>query len=206
MTIIRWLPVSVVFLMLLVGERVADAHGGPLKTVHGRVGPYPVAINYYGEPIGGLDLVFTIVPDASLGLPPGAITYAAVAVPGTTTNAVPVAARLEADPDNPAGVAGTVNLPVSGDWLLHIEMDGPLGHFDYDFPILAGAPPAVPEWAGWLVGLLPVAVALGFIGSQARRAAPPSSAGAGPAGRQHGARAADDQLRAPRGHKDSAIC
>jgi hypothetical protein len=176
----RWLPVSAAFLMLLMGGRAADAHDGPLKTIHGRVGPYPVAISYFGEPTGGFDLAFTIAPDASLGLPPGAITYAVVAVPGTTTNAVPVAARLEADPDNPAGVAGAVNLPVSGDWYLHIEMDGPLGHFDHDAPILAGAPPAIPEWAGWLVGLVPVAVALGFIGAQARRAAPSSAARAEP--------------------------
>jgi hypothetical protein len=35
-------------------------------------------------------------------------------------------------------------------------------------PVLAAAPPAIPEWLGWAVGLLPVWAIIVFVLAQAR--------------------------------------
>ena len=166
---LRWLLLTGVLAALFFGGATpAAAHNtGPLKTFPVHIGPYPATVNYYSNPRGGQALQFTIVPDRSVR---GPLHYQVTAVPGTSVDAVPVKAVLEPDVDNPAGTAGRVNLPVSGQWLLSVDVAGPLGPGAGDVPILAGAPPAMPEWLGWLIGLLPVWAILGFILAQARRA------------------------------------
>jgi hypothetical protein len=144
---------GILFGLLLASAGEAAAQGtAPIKTINVRIGPYPMIVSYYSEAHGGRPLVFSIAPQAGQ---PGPTSYQVTAVPGTLVNAVPVKAVLEDDPAHP-GVRGTVNLPVSGQWMLSIDLDGPLGASFEDVPVLAGAPPAMPEWLGWLIGLLPV--------------------------------------------------
>ncbi len=151
-----------------LGTGATAAHDGtPLKSIKVQMGPYPVTVNYWSAPRGGQALIFTIVPDQQES---GPTKYQIKAVPGTTVDAVPVNAKLEPDLGNPRGIQGTVNLPVSGQWLLNVDVDGPHGPSNADVPVLAGAPPAIPAWLGWLIGLLPVWGALGFILAQALRA------------------------------------
>jgi hypothetical protein len=138
----------------------------PIKTIDVRIGPYPMKVSYYSEAQGGKPLIFRIAPQDTLG---SAIEYEVTAVPGTTVNAVPIKARLTPDPDQAGAVRGTVNLPVSGQWMLTVNVIGPKGRGDADVPILAGAPPAMPEWLGWLIGLLPAWLIIGFVIWQARR-------------------------------------
>jgi hypothetical protein len=158
---------GILFVLLLVGVGQAAAQdSAPTKTLQIQLGPYPVSVNYYNEPRGGEALIFSITPETE---PPGPITYKVTALPGTTVNAVPVKATLEADPGRSGAVRGQVNLPVSGQWMLFIEADGPLGSAAEDVPILASARPAVPEWFGWMIGLIPVWAVIGFILAQARR-------------------------------------
>ncbi len=163
-------------LLLLVvfglGSGQAAAHSGdPLKTIAVRVGAYPMLVHYYNDPRGGEALVFGIEPQAGAAAPS---SYRIVAIPGATTNATAVNASVTTAVDH-AGIDGTVNLPVSGQWLLEIQVDGPLGSSYAEAPLLASAPPAIPEWAGWIVGFLPAAALGGFIMMQLRRAraAPP---------------------------------
>lgn len=167
----RFLAVyGMLVLMLGVGGASASAHSGtPLKSFKVQAGPYPVMVNYYTTPRAGQALVFTIVPDSAAARR-ARIRYTATAVPGTMVNAVPVKAELDPDVDNAGAVGGTVNLPVTGQWLLSIDLDGALGPGQGDAPILAAAPPAIPEWMGWLIGMLPIWGILGFLIAQARRA------------------------------------
>lgn len=146
--------------LLLAGAGSVQAHGGePLNTIRARVGPYPVVIEYYSAPRGGEPLLFAIRPETP---PTGALRY--------QVTAVPVTAGLEPDPDDPTGIHGRVILPVSGQWLLSITIDGPLGAASREAPIVAGAPPAIPTWLGWLIGLIPTGAMLSFLATQALRA------------------------------------
>lgn len=164
----RMLIVCGTLIALIIGGQPALAHeAGPLRSLDKRVGPYPVRVEYYTEPRGGQPLIFSIEPSAATS----GLRYTVTAIPGTTVNAVPVRATVYATPDHPNGVEGSVQLPVSGQWLLSIEIDGPQGLGTEDVPVLAGAPPAIPEWLGWLIGLLPVWAMAGFILAQSRRAA-----------------------------------
>jgi hypothetical protein len=152
----------------LVNTEAASAHAGnPLRAVSIQAGRYPIEIRYYTEPRAGHILEFTIVPQLPITT---SMRYKVSAVPGTFVDAVPVKAALEPDLDNPTGIAGRVNLPVQGQWLLSIEVEGPLGPAWGDAPILAQAPPAIPEWVGWLIGLLPFWAMLLFIGTRLREA------------------------------------
>lgn len=155
-------------LLVLGGEPARAQSRQPLKTIDVQVGGYPLQVSYYSEVQGGGTLEFGIAPQAG-GSVPG--SYVVMAVPGTTVNAVPVRARLERDPERPGGVRGSVHLPVSGQWMLSVDVIGPLGHAVEDVPILAAAPPAIPVWLGWLIGLLPVWAIVGFVLWQSRRSA-----------------------------------
>lgn len=160
-------------LLLLNVGGVAAHTGEPLRTVEKRIGPYPIEIAYYSEPRGGQALIFSVEPTAAV---PTNLRYMVTAIPGTTVDAVPVRAQVQPTADHPGGVEGSVNLPVSGQWLLQIEIVGPHGLSSEDVPVLAGAPPALPEWLGWLIGLTPVWAMLALVTVGARRA---SSAGHG---------------------------
>ena len=169
---------GILFGLLMAGTGGAAAQeNAPLKTIDVRIGPYPMRVSYYSEVQGGQPLSFGIAPQEGLA---GAFQYDVVAVPGTTVNAVPVKAQLTPDPNRPGAVRGTVNLPVSGQWMLTVDITGPSGRGDADVPILAGAPPAMPEWLGWMIGLLPAWLIIGFVIRQALR----------PSARRHGAGAA----------------
>lgn len=158
---------AILFGLALAGAgRVAAQERAPLKTIDVRIGPYAMTVSYYSEAAGGRPLLFGIAPREA---PAGTMHYQVTAVPGTLVNAVPVKATLSPDPDHAGGVRGTVNLPVSGQWMLSIDVDGPLGSSFEDVPVLAAAPPALPQWLGWAIGLLPIWAIVGFVLAQALR-------------------------------------
>ncbi len=155
-------------LVLTLTSPTAAHEGEPLRQFEVQAGPYLLVVSFWGEPLGGQELVFTIEARGEFS---GPLTYQVLAVPGPAVNAVPVRAQLALDPEHPQAVEGKVNLPISGDWLLSIDIEGPLGPGFDDVPILAGAPPAVPEWVGWAVGLIPAYALFGFFLAQALRPA-----------------------------------
>jgi hypothetical protein len=168
MTIFRLLAVCGILFVLAIASTSSTMaqESAPIKSIDVRIGPYPMKVSYYSEAQGGKPLIFGIAPQEALA---GAIEYQVTAVPGTTVNAVPVKARLSPDSDQPGAIRGSVNLPVSGQWMLTVDVIGPKGRGDADVPVLAGAPPAMPEWLGWLIGLLPAWLIIGFVIWQARR-------------------------------------
>ncbi len=168
MRIFRLATVCGILLALILASagRAAAQTSAPIKTIEVRIGPYPMIVSYYSAAQGGKPLLFSIAPQSGQ---PSALSYEVTAIPGTTVNAVPVQARLEPDPAHPGGVRGAVNLPVSGQWLLTVDIKGPNGLGNADVPILAGAPPAIPEWLGWMIGLLPAWLLISFVIWQLRR-------------------------------------
>ncbi len=125
----------------------------PARVQQVTAGPYQLKVSLYADPANaGFALPFAIAPQQPLH---GGLTYTVVSVPGQGVKATPVKASLSPDANVPGGVQGEAEIPVSGSWTLQIAVDGPQGHGSTIVPITATAPPAVPGWLGWLVGLLP---------------------------------------------------
>ncbi len=125
----------------------------PARVQQVTAGPYQLKVSLYNDPANaGFALPFAIAPQSSIH---DGLTYTVVTVPGQGVSATPVRASLSPDANVPGGVQGEAEIPVSGSWTLHIDVDGPQGHGSTIVPITATAPPAVPSWLGWLVGLLP---------------------------------------------------
>ena len=60
--------------------------------------------------------------------------------------------------------------------MLHLTVTGPAGRGDADVPLTVTAPPPIPHWLGWALGLLPLAALLLFLLAQRPRAAPADAA------------------------------
>jgi len=143
---------------------VATTHGStPVRVVHVTAGPYPLTLSLYKEPAdAGYALPFAITSQTQ-----SALTYNVTSVPAEGIHATPVRAGLT--PDGHNGVNGAAEIPVQGDWTLHINVNGAVGAGAVDVPITAVAPPAIPLWLGWLIGLIPIYGLLAFLLSQRRR-------------------------------------
>ncbi len=75
----------------------------------------------------------------------------------------------------PGGVQGAAEVPVQGDWSLAIAVDGPRGPAQAAVPFPATAPPAIPDWLGWLIGFVPFYGLVGFLVLQRPRRRPAPS-------------------------------
>ncbi len=161
---------AVLVLALPVGGVLARAHpSGPARSVPVTAGPYQVIVSFYDDPPRtGRALAFSVDPIAGVQLP-GRLQVAARAEPGPGTNAVPVRASVGAHAEVPAGVAGTVTLPVAGAWVLVLDFQGPLGQARAQVPLQALPPPAIPRWLGWLIGLVPVFALVGVLAGESWR-------------------------------------
>ena len=143
---------------------VATTHGNtPVRVIHVTAGPYPLTLSLYKDPANaGYALPFAITPQTQSSL-----TYNVTSVPAYGIHATPVRAGLTTDGHN--GVNGAAEIPVQGDWTLHISVNGSAGSGEVDVPITAVAPPAIPLWLGWLIGLIPIYGLLAFLLSQRGR-------------------------------------
>ena len=142
----------------------ATTHGDtPVRVEHLNAGPYPLTLNLYKDPANaGYALPFAITTQAQSPL-----TYNVTSVPAHGIHATPVRAGLT--PDGHNGVNGAAEIPVRGVWTLHIVVNGSAGQASVDAPITATAPPAIPLWLGWLIGLIPIYGLFAFLLSQRRR-------------------------------------
>ncbi len=143
---------------------VATTHGNtPVRVVHVTAGPYPLTLNLYKDPAdAGYALPFAITPQTQ-----DQLTYNVTSVPAKGIHATPVRAGLT--PDGHNGINGAAEIPVQGDWTLHITVNGAAGTGVVDVPITAVAPPAIPLWLGWLIGLIPIYGLFAFLLSQRGR-------------------------------------
>ncbi|GLV60790.1 hypothetical protein KDH_76090 [Dictyobacter sp. S3.2.2.5] len=154
------LGVGVLALLAVLGELaysiIATTHGStPVKVVKVNAGPYPLTVNLYTYPAhASYALPFSIEPQRPIG---GTLTYDVSSVPDPgDVPATPVRAGLSPDAQVRNGIQGTAEITVQGLWNLDIIVNGPQGQGEVSVPIEATAPPALPTWVGWLIGLLPL--------------------------------------------------
>ena len=142
----------------------ATTHGDtPVRVEHIMAGPYPLTLNLYKDPANaGYALPFAITTQTQ-----GPLTYNVTSVPAYGIHATPVRAGLT--PDGHNGVNGAAEIPVRGVWTLHILVNGPAGPATADALITATAPPPIPIWLGWLIGLIPLYGLFAFLLSQRGR-------------------------------------
>jgi hypothetical protein len=163
-----------VALAALLGEigfaLAATTHGPtPARVVQVQAGAYPLTVSLYKDPAdAGFALPFAIAPQQPIA---GTLVYNVSSEPGYYVDATPVRATLSPDPAVPNGVQGAAEITVQGTWNLYIVVDGPTGQGSAYVEITAAAPPAIPEWLGWLIGLIPLYALLAFVLLQRRRKA-----------------------------------
>ncbi len=143
----------------------ALSHGAqPVRVVDVQAGPYPLRVSLYKDPAeAGFALPFAVAP-RQVGVT--GLTYRVESEPGDTVDATAVRAGLSPDPAVPGGVQGAAEMTVHGPWSLHLTVDGPAGSGQADLPITVTAPPPIPLWLGWLLGLVPLGGLLMFLLAQ----------------------------------------
>lgn len=174
--IIQWalLALGIIGLIALLSEiglsLAATTHSStPARVVYTAAGPYPLKISLYTDPArAGFALPFAIAPQQPIQ---GKLSYDVSSIPDTIVAATPVHSSLSPDPQVPNGIQGAAEITVQGDWQLSITVNGPAGPAKVEVPITATAPPAVPQWLGWLVGFIPLYGLLTFLIVQRRSSA-----------------------------------
>lgn len=154
---------AIVILLVEIGLSVAaTAHGRtPEHVVRVNAGSYPLVVSLYKYPANaGFALPFAVAPQAPIH---GTLTYDVNSLPGDGVSATPVHASFSADSAVSNGIQGDAEITVRGPWILHINVNGPSGPASVDVPITATAPPAIPEWFGWLIGFIPLYGLLVFL-------------------------------------------
>ena len=154
------LGVGVLALLAVLGELAysiaATTHGStPVKVVKVSAGPYPLTVNLYTYPAhASYALPFSIEPQQAVN---GTLTYDVSSVPDPgDVAATPVRAALSPDAKIRNGIQGTAEITVQGLWDLDIIVNGPQGRGEANVPIEATAPPPLPQWLGWAIGLIPL--------------------------------------------------
>ena len=156
--------VALVVLLIDTGISIASTlpSGTPARVVQVSAGPYPLTVNLYKDPANaGYALPFSISSPQARSL-----TFDASTVPSVDVDATPVRASLTPTTN---GEQGTAEITVQGAWTLQINVSGPAGHAFALVPITATAPPAIPLWLGWLIGLIPLYGLLLFLFIQRKR-------------------------------------
>ena len=175
------LGIGILALLAVLGELAysiaATTHGStPAKVIKVQAGNYPLTVNLYTYPAhASYALPFSIVPQHPIN---GKLSYdvTSTPAPGDAT-ATPVRAGLTPDANQPNAIQGTAEITVQGLWNLDIIVNGPSGRGEASVPIIATAPPALPQWLGWTIGLIPVYGLVIFLLMQRRRPKPTPPAG-----------------------------
>lgn len=145
----------IAFLILLIeiGLSIAATLPGntPARVAHVDAGPYPLTVILYKDPANaGFALPFSITAQHPKN---GSLTFDVSSIPDRGVDATPVHASVT---NTANGAQGTAEITVQGGWTLEVNVDGPAGHGTATVPIRATAPPAIPSWLGWLIGLIPL--------------------------------------------------
>ncbi|HXM56116.1 MAG TPA: hypothetical protein VOB72_12055 [Candidatus Dormibacteraeota bacterium] len=160
--------VALAVLLIEIGlSLAATTHGSqPARVVQVAAGPYPLRVSLYTDPArAGFAVPFAIAPVGR----PGGLTFAVTSRPGPGVSATSVDDGVAADPSVPGGVQGAAEVPVRGPWFLAIAVDGPRGPASTAVPFQATAPPAIPDWLGWVIGFVPFYGLIGFLALQRPR-------------------------------------
>ncbi len=150
----------VVLIIELVISIASTTHGNtPKRVIHVQDGPYALTVNLYDYPANaGFTLPFSIQAQ-----PAQQITYSVFSVPTGDIPATPVRASIGPDAHHMGGIQGDAEITVQGPWVLRIAVHGAAGSGTVDVPIVATAPPAIPLWLGWFIGVIPLIILLLFL-------------------------------------------
>ncbi|GCE28823.1 hypothetical protein KDA_43070 [Dictyobacter alpinus] len=167
------LGIGVLALLVVLGELAysvaATTHGStPARVVKVNAGKYPLTVNLYTYPAkASYALPFSIEPQQPIN---GKLSYDVTSTPDPSdASATPVRAGLSPDANHPNAIQGTAEITVQGLWTLDISVNGPDGPGEARIPITATAPPALPQWLGWAIGLIPIYGLTIFLIAQRRR-------------------------------------
>ncbi len=142
-------------------------HGAPVRFIHATAGPYPVTLALYNDTIDAGDLIpFDIAVTSSVQ---GPLTYQVMASPGPGVPASVAQGDVNARQSTPYGVPGSITLVTRGQWTLSIAISGSAGQGTAEIPLVAVAPPPMPAWLAWNIGLIPAYGLLIFWIAQTRR-------------------------------------
>jgi hypothetical protein len=142
-------------------------HGAPVKFIEAAAGPYNIKIALYNDPINAGDAIpfnIAVAPGTR-----GPLSYAVTAIPGPGVSGSLAQGDVNAQQNTQYGVPGSITFVTRGPWTLNIVVSGPAGQGAAAIPVTAVAPPAMPGWLAWNIGLLPVYGLLIFWIAQARR-------------------------------------
>jgi hypothetical protein len=132
----------------------------PSQTLQVTAGPYPLTVRLYkDQALAGFALPFSIAPSDATNKQ---LSFDVSSVPATGVSATPVRCSISPDADT-GGIRGTAELTVRGTWYLRVIANGPAGKGTVDVPLSVVAPPGLPTWLGWPLGLIPVYGALFFL-------------------------------------------
>lgn len=148
-------------------------HGAPVKFIDATAGPYSIKLALYNDPINAGDAIpfnIAVAPGTQ-----GPLTYSVTASPGSGVPGSLAQGDVSPQQSTQYGVPGSITFVTRGPWTLNIVIHGPAGQGTAAIPITAVAPPAMPAWLAWNIGLLPVYGLLIFWVVQTRRKAVRSS-------------------------------
>ncbi len=142
-------------------------HGAPVRFINATAGPYPIKLALYNDPINAGDAIpFNI---AVVSGTRGSLNYQVTASPGPSVPGSLAQGDVNAQQSTAYGVPGSITLVTRGSWTLHIVITGPAGRGEAMILLTAVAPPPLPAWLAWNIGLLPVYGLLLFWLVQIRR-------------------------------------
>lgn len=153
---------TIVLGLLLVFPAVALTAGGasPLATQNAEIGPYHLLLSFYSLPRAGQELNMTI----ESSIPSMSVQFSqSVLNPAKGTDGNTIAVNITPDNEAPGVYDVHVTPPVQGRWLLHLQVIGSSGIVPGEIAINVDGPPAIPNWLGWLIGLLPLPLLIIFI-------------------------------------------
>jgi len=157
---------ALIVLIIELGISIsATTHGNtPKRVIHTTAGPYALTVNLYDYPANaGFTLPFSIQAQSAQSL-----TYSVFSIPTGDIPATPVRASIGPDASHMGGIQGDAEITVQGPWVLRITVNGSAGQGTVDVPIVATAPPAIPNWLGWFIGSIPLIILILFLVLQGR--------------------------------------
>ncbi len=129
-------------------------HGAPTRFLNATAGPYQLKLALYADPLPAGDAIpFNIAPAPGTQ---GPLTYTVTADPGPGVSGSVTQGDINVQQQTPYGTPGNITLVTRGTWVLNITVNGPAGQGQASIPLTATAPPPIPTWLAWNLGLLPI--------------------------------------------------
>ncbi len=125
-----------------------------------QAGPYTVRITFDRDTFKSAQEFFLTVERLDKAAPDWQLQ--AEAVPLRGTSATPVKYDGNFETSEPSKRLVKLQLPISGNWFVHLTLKGSAGQGELRLPVKAEPPPVIEYWLAWLIGLSPIVGLIGF--------------------------------------------